>query len=473
MPRFMRASGKTITVAAGQVTARLMNEAEQTLASLSALIAEAGAMGVQILVLPECAYPAYLLGSVASYRAADHLGSEAFVRWLRERSARYRLHIVSGFVEDTGACVHNAAVLIDDEGHEIGRCRKRFLWHADRGWFAPGDEIRAFDTKVGRLGIVICAETRAPEIVATLAAAGAELLAMPTCWINGSRQPGQYTNPQLEFIIAARAREFGIPFVCADKAGLELPPVGYVGQSRIVLADGSVAATAPPEGDALVPATVELGRPRRAWMNDRQRRRILSEQKPERPPAASRTVTVAAVPTPVVEERLAGGMGEALFKPLREAGVEVAMLNVTHENQAERLRMYARAFDIHAVTYPDKTGVTECGPARVGCVTGQWMGFFAGARALTLDGAQILMCFDVPDDIALLQTRAVENRVFIIGANAIRGLVIDPNGTVLADSLADAPAGAIATIDLAEAADKLVAPETDILNERRVALYRF
>ncbi|MGB4257013.1 MAG: carbon-nitrogen hydrolase family protein, partial [Phycisphaerae bacterium] len=222
----------TIIAAAGQIEARLMNEAPATLAAIDAAITRAAHLRVQLLVLPECAYPAYLLGSVTSYRAGDHLSGEQFVEWLSERAARFRLHIISGFVEDTGQCLHNAAVLIDDHGREIGRSRKRFLWNADHDWFAPGNDIRAFDTALGRIGVAICAEARVPEVFATLVADGAELIALPTCWINAAREPGQFYNPQVDFLIEARAREFGVPLVCADKSGLELGAVGYVGQSR-------------------------------------------------------------------------------------------------------------------------------------------------------------------------------------------------------------------------------------------------
>ena len=69
----MSTTGRTVTVAAGQITARLMNEAAETLVALEQAIQQAAAAKVELLVLPECAYPAYLLGSVVSYRAGDHI----------------------------------------------------------------------------------------------------------------------------------------------------------------------------------------------------------------------------------------------------------------------------------------------------------------------------------------------------------------------------------------------------------------
>ena len=128
-PTILPMSGKhaTITVAAGQISARLMNDAAETLSALEAATRRAAQMRVELLVLPECAYPAYLLGSVTSYRAGEHLQGEAFVEWLSRKAAEHRLHIISGFVEDSGTCLYNAAVFISDTGRELGRSRKRFL----------------------------------------------------------------------------------------------------------------------------------------------------------------------------------------------------------------------------------------------------------------------------------------------------------------------------------------------------------
>ena len=464
---------ETITAAAGQITARLMNEATDTLASLRAAITQAADRRVDLLVLPECAYPAYLLGSVTSYRAGDHMPSGAFVAWLSEQAARHRLHIICGFVEDASERIYNSAVFIDDRGREIGRSRKRFLWHVDHEWYAPGGEIRAFDSALGRVGIVICAETRVPEIVATLAADGAELLAMPTCWINGARQPGQFRNPQIEFLIEARAREFGIPFVCADKSGLEMT-TGYVGKSRIVRADGSVAAEAPPTGDAVVVARLRRHPPRPVWMSDSRRARLLGDHPPVRPAARpSRPTVVVAMPTAVANDRFAGGTGESLFEPLRDQGVELLLVNMSHETPAEQMAMLARAFDIHAVGFPHRADVFPLGPAKVGCVAGQWARSFAAPRALALDGVEALLFFDVPDDLAILRARAMENRVFVLAASERSAVVIGPDGDVLARTESATPAYAIARIDLSQAADKLVAPQTDIFDERRIALCRF
>lgn len=467
---------QTITVAAGQLSARLMNEAPATLEAIERAIRVAAQKRVDLLVLPECAYPAYLLGSITSYRGGDHLSTNDFLAWLAERAARYRLHIISGFVEDTGASVYNAAVFLSDQGKEIGRTRKRFLWHVDHDWFSPGEELRALDSAIGRVGIVICAELRDPELVASLVADGAELLALPTCWINGSREPGQFYNPQVEFLVEARAREFGVPLVCADKSGLEMT-TGYVGQSRIVRADGSVAAEAPPTGEAVVAARLVRRRPGRVWVAESRKSRLLTNAPPVRPPlGAARAMTVAVLPTAVANGRLAGGNGGSAtdaLASLQRRGVRLLLANIPQESSAEQMVMLAGAYEIHAVGFPHRADAFALGPVRVGCLAGQWLRSFGAARALALDGAEILMCFDAPPDLPTLRSRALENRVFVLAAGERFGAVIDPDGQILARTGPENPSELVIEINAAAAADKLVAPKTDLFDERRPGLYRF
>lgn len=468
------ATTQTITVAAAQITARPLAQAATSLLAIESAIRDAADRRVDLLVLPECAYPAYEIGSVAAYRAEKCLSSQAFVDWLGQQAAGHRLHLVCGFIEQQGDTLYNAAVLIDDRGRELGRARKSFLWGAEHDWFRPADRLQAFDSPIGRIGMLICADARAPEIPGTLVADGAEILAMPTCWFNHAKETGRYTNPQPEYLVQARAREFGVPFICADKSGTESDGRGYVGQSCIVRADGTVAAAAPPTGETVIAARLTRRPPPRIWMSERRMARLLSASAPVRPTAQpARPIVLAAMPTSVANERFTGGMGETLFKPLQAQGVDLLMVNMSHEQPAEQLAILANAFDLKAIGFPTRADVFALGPAHVGCVPRQWAGRFSTARALSLEGAEILLMFDMPDDVAMLRTRAIENRVFVAGANSRSAIIIDPGGQILAHTQPDHPVEAIAAIDLARAADKAVAFDTDILLERRPSQYRF
>jgi len=461
-----------ITVAAGQIAARRMSEADQTLASLGIAIEEAHRNQVDLLVLPECAYPAYLLGSVESYRAGKHMPGEAYVRWLAKRAADCRMHIVSGFVDDHGGKLYNAAVLLDDHGREIGRTRKTFLWDLDHSWYAPGDRIRAFDSRLGRIGLLICADARLPELLATLAADGAELLAMPTCWVNGSRQPGEFRNPQVDFLIEARAREFGLPMVCADKSGVELADFGYVGQSRIVRADGTLVAEAPPSGEAVISARITPARS--TWRADQEQHtaRLLSEAPPIRPRAADLVpLQAAAVPAGAPPQIIE--IDGPLLHHFRERKPDLLVTQAANLDDARRLRQRAADLGIRLLLPPQECEMIDLAGGRAACVVGPGARSFVTPRKMVLDGAAMLVFWEQPSNLPILRARALENRVFVIAVNDSFAAVIGPDGAILSYTSVESPIPAFTIISLGEAADKEVAPRTDLLAERQPATYRF
>jgi predicted amidohydrolase len=149
-------------------------------------------------------------------------------------------------------------------------------------------------------------------------------------------------------------------------------------------------------------------------------------------------------------------------------------LVVTHlaeEIMRERAATAGRRFGIDVVGAAKGASVIQIAAGRAGCLAGREASSFAPARVLALDGAEMLVCFEPPEDLPLLRTRAMENRVFLAGVGPRWGVIVGPAGEVLAEAGPERPG--VAEIDLAAAGDKTVAPGTDIFDERRVALYRF
>ncbi|MFR8671234.1 MAG: nitrilase-related carbon-nitrogen hydrolase [Christensenellales bacterium] len=77
---------------------------------------------------------------------------------------------------------YNAAVVIDDEGVVLGDYSKHHLWAAERYYFHAGEDIPVFDTKYGKIGVMICYDAGFPETARVLTLKGAELIFMPSAW---------------------------------------------------------------------------------------------------------------------------------------------------------------------------------------------------------------------------------------------------------------------------------------------------
>ena len=90
------------------------------------------------------------------------------------------LHIVAGLVEKEGNVLYNTAVLVGPEGY-VGKYRKAALTlgEANTAGFTPGNDYPVFETKIGKIGMMICYDLYFPEVARNLTKNGAEIIAMP------------------------------------------------------------------------------------------------------------------------------------------------------------------------------------------------------------------------------------------------------------------------------------------------------
>ena len=463
---------RTIHVAAGQLQARPLERADDALDAIRALIRSAGRFGVDLLVLPECAYPAYHLRSRSAYDAAPILGYEGVIQLLSAEARSARLHLVVGLVEKKGVrnllperpggCfaqkvpdtfyMYNTAVLIEPAGHVVGAYRKQFLWDYDHDTFTPGESIDVFETGVGRVGMLICADARAPEIVATLAADRADIVAMPTNWVNAANSPDAFYNPQPDYLIPARCREFGLPFICANKAGAEDDETRFCGMSRIVAADGTTLAEAGPSDESVVVAELTVTPARVRAIPHACRDRLLTDLPADRPPVVETRVLLTAARS-----------ADDLPGP-PQAGTRLVMIDRPEGSPGLPDDDAQPSF----VSRPNSPALRVVNGVTVGCVVGADVDGFAWPRAFALQAAQVICLFGGRSDPDLLRARAAENRVFVAALTDDRALLIAPDATVLGDEARTVTA----EVDLADAAHKTVAPGTDVFAERRPNAYR-
>ncbi len=98
---------------------------------------------------------------------------------------KHNIHIVVGLVERDGHLIYNVAVLIGPDGRIIGVYRKVCLprGEVDAG-LAPGRSFPVFETKLGKIGMMVCYDGFFPEPARELTKAGAEIIAWPVWGCN-------------------------------------------------------------------------------------------------------------------------------------------------------------------------------------------------------------------------------------------------------------------------------------------------
>lgn len=243
-----------MTVAVAQLGVLLGDAAGNARRAVTCL-EEAATEGAEFVVFPECCLTGYVVDdrAEAAKMALDAGGPELGV--IRDACGRLGVHTVIGYLERDGESVFNTVALYGPEGL-IGSYRKRHLppLGADRFIDASDDvESAVFETAVGRIGIAICYEIRFPEVMRTLALAGAEMIVLPTNW------PVQSTMLADHFT-RVRAAENLVYLLVANRGDSERG-TDFLGNSQIVDPFGQVLAKAD-RGEALLLADVDLSRAR-------------------------------------------------------------------------------------------------------------------------------------------------------------------------------------------------------------------
>jgi predicted amidohydrolase len=377
-------------------------------------------------------------------RAAAGLGSVA---------QRYGATIVYGGTKVVNGHTFNAAIAVGPDGRELGYAAKQFLWHFDRRWYAPGTTLDPVDTPLGRLGLLVCADGRIPTIAATLAERGAELLVMPTAWVTSGRDPAALENLQADLMVNVRARENGLPFVVANKAGVELESVAYCGKSAIVAADGAFVARGGERHEEIVYGEVSVGgraQPTRGELDPSG-----AQSEPLRPRARI-AFTLADRPGDV-----------ARFARLAAYADADVLIARAQNGDAAGLRALG-------VT-PSLAGtVLEAEGLRLGVVDDDTLRSPRGLVRARLSGVDLFLWFTAGEDpawaVPFARTRAAELRAFVIvfDASAGRAFAVDPDGAVVAGTFDDFRLASF-VYDRARAAATTVAPTTDVLAGLRTA----
>lgn len=102
-----------------------------------------------------------------------------------ELAKQHGLHIVVSLYERDRHLVYNTAVLLGPDGKLIGKYRKVCLPHGEvEKGIAPGHDYPVFDTKFGKVGMMVCYDGFFPEVARELSNRGAEVIAWPVWGCN-------------------------------------------------------------------------------------------------------------------------------------------------------------------------------------------------------------------------------------------------------------------------------------------------
>lgn len=266
-------------LALAQINTKLGN-IEANLETHLACIKNARASGADLLLFPELSLTGYVLQDlvpeVATLTEEDH----PVFRPLLEAS--HDLDLVVGFVDEDPRRRFYIASAYLSQGKFIHIHHKVYLptyGLFDEGrFFAPGDSVRAFDTRFGRLGMLICEDFWHASPPYLLWQDGADLLlfssASPGRGLNG--EPKLESSAWVEHTNRAYAGLFTTFVAHANRTGFE-DGLNFWGGSTVFDPNGKLLAQAPYFEEALTLVEIDLNQLHRT----RARLPLLRDERPD------------------------------------------------------------------------------------------------------------------------------------------------------------------------------------------------
>lgn len=249
-----------INLALAQINTRL-GDVQANLAQHLDLVHEAHATGVDLLVFPELSLTGYVLQDLAPTVALHPTTTDPVFKPLLEASNN--LDIVVGFVHEDSRHRFFIAAAYLSAGQVLHVHNKLYLptyGLFDEGrFFAWGDQVRAFDTRFGRIGMLICEDFWHASPPYLLWLDGADVLLLTSA----SPGRGLRDEPQLEsarwveHLNRAYASLFTIFVAHANRVGYE-DGLNFWGGSTLFDPNGELLAKGPYHETALTIKEIDL-----------------------------------------------------------------------------------------------------------------------------------------------------------------------------------------------------------------------
>lgn len=203
---------------------------------------------VDLIAFPELVGTGYLMPETGTDQS--HMSLPDQITFLSTFVKEKGVYTVVGLMEQDGEQIYNVAVVLDPRGELIATYRKIHLYTpSGEAAFSAGNEIVTIRIGDYLTGLMICYDTRFPEMARSLALAGAEIIIVPTAW----------PFPRVEhwqLLSRARAIENQCYVVTANRVGKDGQAL-FCGNSRVIDPHGVVVSSASEDQEEIIYAEIK------------------------------------------------------------------------------------------------------------------------------------------------------------------------------------------------------------------------
>lgn len=185
--------------------------------------------GCDLIVFPELFLTGYLLKERAKDFAETISGS--YINKMKTLCKENDITCIFGFPRKDKKKVYNSSCVIDKNGKVVGFYDKTHLFGDEKLYFSAGEELKVFDTSLGKIGVLVCYDIEFPEPSRILTLKGADII----CCIAANMKP---YNKLHKMFIKTRAIENTTPIIYCNYVNRD-EDFEYVGESNIVDVDGN------------------------------------------------------------------------------------------------------------------------------------------------------------------------------------------------------------------------------------------
>ncbi len=237
-----------------------------------ALAERAAARGANIICTQELFQTPYFCQSedYRNFALAETIPgptTKALGRFAKKRGV---VVVASLFEKRASGLYHNTAVVIDADGKLLGIYRKMHIpddpLYYEKFYFTPGDTgYKAFKTRFGRIGVLVCWDQWYPEAARLTALAGAEILFYPTAigWHPKEKKKlGALQHGAWETVQRSHGVANGCFVAVCNRIGHETPVgepgIEFWGQSFVAGTFGEILGKAPASSEEILVVPVDL-----------------------------------------------------------------------------------------------------------------------------------------------------------------------------------------------------------------------
>ncbi len=270
----MKRSASSSAIKLGLIQTDVSANPDANLKKTIALIERAAKSGAQIICTQELFRSQYFCQSEdhKNFELAEKIPGVSTAALQKIAKKHQVVIIASLFERRTAGLYHNTAAIIDADGSMLGMYRKMHIpddpLFYEKFYFTPGDlGFKTWDTRYGKIGVLICWDQWYPEAARLTAMQGAQILFYPTAigWHPSEKAKyGAKQHNAWETIQRSHAVANGCYVASVNRIGHEiLDGVGgdgleFWGQSFVAGTSGEIISKASSDKEEILIVPVDL-----------------------------------------------------------------------------------------------------------------------------------------------------------------------------------------------------------------------